>query len=169
MSKGAVIWLTGLSGVGKSTLAKALLPHIATPRLHLDGDELREALALLAGGYDPENRLNLALTYARLAKLASDQGQNVVVSTISLFHEVHQWNRANIDDYFEIFLHTSSSILKTRDYKNIYSQGNDNVIGTTIKPQLPLKPDLLIDNSNITVDQTLDIVLNELKQAFRFL
>jgi adenylylsulfate kinase len=83
-SDGRVIWITGLSGAGKTTLAQALLPMLPQPRLLLDGDAVREALALLAGGYAREDRLKLALTYARLAKLAADQGVAVICATISM-------------------------------------------------------------------------------------
>ena len=89
---GRVIWITGLSGSGKTTLAKALQKELPGSIL-LDGDELREALGSANHGFDVESRKKLAKTYARLAGLLARQGFIVLVATISLFHDLHAWNR----------------------------------------------------------------------------
>jgi adenylylsulfate kinase len=139
---GRVIWITGLSGAGKTTLARALLPLLPQPRLLLDGDGMREALALLAGGYERSDRLKLALTYARLCLLAAGQGQTVVCATISMFHEAQEWNRKNLPGYFEVFLDPPREILSARDYKKVYQPENGPVMGETLAPEFPLNPDL---------------------------
>lgn len=139
---GRVIWITGLSGAGKSTLARALWPLLPVPRLLLDGDELREALALVAGGYSRAERLNLALTYARLARLAAAQGQTVVCATISMFQAVRDWNRQNLPGYFEIFINPPPELLQERDYKGVYQQ--NSVIGQDLSAELPRRPDLTL-------------------------
>ena len=147
---GRVIWITGLSGAGKTTLARALLPLLPQPRLLLDGDALREALALLGGGYERADRLKLALTYARLCLLAAGQGQQVVCATISLFHEVHQWNRENLPGYFEVFLDFPPESLLARDYKNVYQEGDETVMGRGMPPECPLAPDLRLFDPNLS-------------------
>jgi adenylylsulfate kinase len=169
MGQGALIWITGLSGVGKSSLARALLPRLAQPRLHLDGDELRDALSSLTDGYATQQRLKLALTYARLARLASSQGHCVVCSTISLFHDVQNWNRNNISNYIEILLTTSQETIKTRDYKNIYKNFDNNVMGIDIEPEYPLSPDIVIDNSSKTIHNTSQIIVDFLNNNYPFL
>jgi adenylylsulfate kinase len=146
---GRVIWITGLSGAGKTTLAKALLPLLPQPRLLLDGDELRESLALLAGGYECEDRLKLAMTYARLAGLAAEQGQSVVCATISLFHAVQAWNRENLPGYFEVFLDVPEAVRKQRDYKKVY-QAKTAIVGKSFKPELPLSADLRINSNSVS-------------------
>jgi adenylylsulfate kinase len=137
-----VIWITGLSGSGKTTLARELLPRLPQPRLLLDGDEMRGALELLAGGYGREERLRLALTYARLCGLAAGQGQTVVCATISMFHEVRRWNRENLPGYFEIYLEASAEDCRDHDYKQVYAADRE-VMGVQLVPELPLEPDVV--------------------------
>ncbi|MDR2605622.1 MAG: adenylyl-sulfate kinase [Desulfovibrio sp.] len=155
---GRVIWITGLSGAGKTTLAQALLPHLPQPRLLLDGDALRDALCLLAGGYTREDRLKLALTYARLAELASDQGVTVVCATISMFHEVHKWNRKNLSGYCEIYLDVPEHVRKQRDYKKVYLE-REAVVGETLTPELPLYPDLRLYPEHTTPEYCVSIIV----------
>lgn len=118
---GRVIWITGLSGSGKTTLAKALIPHLSAPAVLLDGDELRSALGMAEAGYDRPSRQRLALSYARLARLLAEQGLTVVVATISLFHAVHDWNRANQPGYLEVWLDVPEKECRRRDPKGLYA------------------------------------------------
>lgn len=123
---GRVVWITGLSGAGKSTLA-----HEAVVRLRatgetvvmLDGDELREvfgAVAANADNHGREGRLALAMRYASLCRMIAGQGLTVVIATISLFREVHAWNRKNLPGYFEAYLKVHVDELRRRDPKGIY-------------------------------------------------
>jgi cytidine diphosphoramidate kinase len=121
-----VIWITGLSGAGKSTLAQALAPRLRSqggPVVLLDGDELREvfgAVTANADNHGREGRLALALQYARLCRILASQGFTVVIATISLFREVHAWNRAHLPGYFEVYLKVPLDELRRRDPKGIY-------------------------------------------------
>ena len=124
-NEGKVIWITGLSGAGKSTLA-----HLVVARLRaegeavvmLDGDELREvfgAVAANADNHGREGRLALAMQYAHLCRVIAAQGLTVVIATISLFREVHVWNRAHLPGYFEVYLKVPLDELRRRDPKGI--------------------------------------------------
>lgn len=126
MSSGRVVWITGLSGAGKSTLATVLagrLREAGEAVLMLDGDELREvfgAVAANAQNHGREGRLALAMQYAHLCRVIAAQGLTVVIATISLFREVHTWNRANLPGYFEVYLKVPVEELRRRDPKGIY-------------------------------------------------
>jgi cytidine diphosphoramidate kinase len=119
---GSVIWITGYSGAGKTTLAKALLARLQGRAILLDGDELRQVLGQTGGSHDYDGRKRLAFIYARFAGLLASQGATVVVATISLFHDVHDWNRANLPGYVEVFLDVPEAERRRRDPKGLYKQ-----------------------------------------------
>jgi adenylylsulfate kinase len=89
----------------------------------LDGDELREvfgAVAANAQNHGREGRLTLAMQYAHLCRVIASQGLTVVIATISLFREVHAWNRINLPGYYEVYLKVPVDELRCRDPKGIY-------------------------------------------------
>lgn len=127
-NKGKVIWITGLSGAGKSTLAHQVAARLRAEGesvVILDGDELREvfgAVAANADNHGREGRLALAMQYAHLCRVIAAQKLTVVIATISLFQEVHAWNRARLPGYFEIYLKVPLDELRRRDPKGIYGR-----------------------------------------------
>lgn len=145
-----VYWITGLSGSGKTTLSSLLANHLRSlgqSVILLDGDELREVMGAVSG-HDRESRMALARRYGKLCRLLASQGVTVVISTISLFHEIHAWNRANIPGYREIFLDVPLEELKRRDPKKIYERAErgelTNVAGVDLEIEKPLNPDLIL-------------------------
>jgi adenylylsulfate kinase-like enzyme len=154
-NKGQVFWITGLSGSGKSTLA-----HILAARLRdrgetvviLDGDELRTVFgtfAETAHNHDREMRLMMAMRYGRLCRLMALQGITVVIATISLFKEIHAWNRVNLPCYFEIYLRVPIAELRCRDSKGIYSRFDKgvlcNVAGLDLDIDEPTAADFVVE------------------------
>ncbi len=84
-----VLWITGLAGAGKTTLARTLLEGWPGQRpIHLDGDRWRETLGPLGLGYAPDQRLAIGTALARLSLELAAQQQRVIVSTISRFSQV---------------------------------------------------------------------------------
>ncbi|MHA6196107.1 adenylyl-sulfate kinase [Pseudomonas wadenswilerensis] len=123
---GQVVWITGLSGAGKSTLAReftARLRHQGHSVVMLDGDELRDVFGTTAShpqSYERSGRLALAMQYAQLCRVIATQGHIVVIATISLFREIHAWNRTHLPGYFEVYLKVPVEELRRRDPKGIY-------------------------------------------------
>jgi len=147
---GRVYWLTGLSGAGKSTLARRLVEWLRIQRrtaLLLDGDELRTMLDA-AALHAADERKAFAFCYARLCRLLALQGVDIVIATISLYREVHAWNRRNLPGYVEILLDVPLAELLRRDPKGIYARARlgdaKNVAGLDLAVEIPAAPDVVI-------------------------
>jgi adenylylsulfate kinase-like enzyme len=143
---GGVVWITGLPRVGKSTIAGCVARALRDVGsvVTLDGDRLRE---LLPGdvGYSRDERRALAGFYARLACHLAAQEHHVVVATVSLFHEVHAWNRAHAPNYLEVLVRAERAASLQWDDRGIYHAATD-VMGRDIEPEFPLAPDLTVTN-----------------------
>jgi len=137
----AVYWFTGLSAAGKTTKLKSRGEHV----IYLDGDVLRHVFAVDGGSYTQDARLRNALQYGRMCKMLSDQNVHVVIATIALFHLCHEWNRRNISNYVEIFIHAPFEVLRQRDTKGIYV-ASEHVMGVHIPAEYPLNPHYTINN-----------------------
>lgn len=172
---GSVIWITGLSGAGKTTLALEVVRRLkenAANIVMLDGDELREVFgagAPNAQNHDRDARLALAMQYAHLCKLIAAQGLIVVIATISLFKEVHAWNRVNLPGYFEVYLNIPLGELRKRDPKGIYKRFDagalTHVAGLDLTIDEPTTPDLALQfDSDRTVANMAGDLLNQFYQ-----
>ena len=159
--KGILFWITGLSGSGKTNLAKKILPFIEKkygPTVHLDGDTLRGIFKLY--GYTFKERISNSEKFTKLAKLLTDQGINVIFSIVGLMNKPRTWNRNNIKKYIEIFIKSDvKKIILKGKKKKIYKNKKD-IIGVSIKQQFPKNPEITIDN---TFDKDLDILESELR------
>lgn len=166
-----VFWLTGLPGAGKTTMARILLQDRSIfPRkpIHLDGDELRKVLnSTKTHNYDRDSRIALSYKYSKLAKLLSDQGHDVIVSTVSLFSEINNWNRNNISKYFEVFIKVSKKELLRRNQNKMFSEfqkGNiTNVPSMDLKIDIPSKADCVID-FDLTPEKK--VMVNHIKKKY---
>ncbi len=152
LSTGFVIWITGLSGVGKTTTAAHLVVRLREQGrgvVHLDGDDIRRTLPENVTGYTKDDRLKLARHYVGLAKLLYDQGFVVVVSTVSLFHSIHDLNRTLFARYLEVLISAPFEVLKRRDTRTVYQASSGiPAVGVDIVPELPFRPDVLHLNSH---------------------
>lgn len=171
---GWVLWLTGLSGVGKSTVSHHLR-QIATqadiPVLFLDGDELRRLFAAQAG-HDLGARLRLAHSYGALCQALSERGANVTCATMSMFHAVQDWNRANIPRYYEVLLRAPLDELERRDPKGLYRRARDgqigHVVGLHIPVEEPRQPHMCIENHGmLSAPECAKMIWDGLRQHFQ--
>jgi len=115
--------------------------------IFLDGDIVRSILGEFST-HSREDRLRLAFIYARLCKNLSSQKVIVVIATVALFAEIHEWNRINLENYFEVFLDVPLDELRRRDPKGIYlgfEKGEiSNVAGLDLEVDFPKSPHLHI-------------------------
>lgn len=146
---GAVVWITGLSGAGKTTfmgfLNESLLDLGIKPIL-LDGDSLRNILGYSTTKYSKQDRLELAFVYSKLCKYLSDQGFIILIATIALFHEVHQLNRRIFSHYIEVLIDSSIDQIKNRNTNSIYDNNliSSEVIGVDFQAEFPKNPDFVV-------------------------
>jgi len=147
-----VIWIIGLSGTGKTTLASQVVERIRQLNgkvVLLDGDLIR---TLFGNDVDHtiEGRRRNAERLSVLSKFLADQGIHVVAAVLSIFPEWRRWNRENIPDYSEVYLKASMQTLLRRDIKNLYAKAARgeivNVVGVDIPFPEPENPELVIEN-----------------------
>lgn len=150
LPRSKVIWITGISGSGKSSICDwiqdRLAPHL--PNLvRLDGDAVREAFGADLAYAEPDRFVQIS-RIQRIAKMLADQGQIVLVSALYAHPDLLEWNRTNLPGYTEIYLNVSLDLVKQRDPKGLYAKAAagemPNVVGLDIPWHAPEKPDLEI-------------------------
>ncbi len=170
INKGTLYWITGLAGAGKTSVGNILFKYIKKKyrnTVFLDGDILRAILGYENINYDKASRMRIAMQYARLSKLFTDQGINVIFATISMFDSVRVWNRKNINNYVEIYLKVPIDIIITRDKKHLFSNAikneKQNVVGIDIKIEEPKNPDIVLENSQkVSINNLSKDLINKL-------
>lgn len=149
---GILVWITGLPGSGKTTLAKKIYEDVKNkyPCVMIDGDHLREIMGQDLG-YTKKDRLINAYRIAKLNKHLVDNNIIVICSTVSLFKEIHEWNRSYIKNLLEIYIEVPMEILIKRNPKKIYSRALKgklkNVYGVNQRFDIPPQPHLIIKNA----------------------
>jgi adenylylsulfate kinase len=167
-----VLWFTGLSGSGKSTVA-----HEAEARLHargvrtyvLDGDNLRRGLNRNLG-FSPEDRAENIRRAGEVARLFLDSGVVTLVSFISPYRSDRDLVRATIDEgrFAEVYVRCPLSICETRDPKGLYRKARageiPEVTGISAPYEEPLAPELVVDTGGSDVGSCADAVLAFLEE-----
>lgn len=146
---GRVVWITGLPGAGKTTVAGEvyrLLKTVSPAVVRVDGDVFRELMGHDLG-YGMADRLENARRLTRLCGFLAGQGLDVVCATVSLFREIHVWNRAHLPRYFEVYLRVTAETLEARDQKKLVSSGSQ-VVGVDQPFDEPADAHMVIDNDD---------------------
>ncbi len=167
----AVLWFTGLSGSGKSTVADAVDRRLLALGRHtyiLDGDNIRHGLNRDLGFTDTDRVENIRRVI-EVARLLADAGLIVLMSFISPFRAERQLARERLgDDFLEIFVDTSLAECERRDPKGLYRKARDgkiaNFTGLDSAYEPPADPDIHLRTAEMSVDQEVDIVLQSLQQ-----
>jgi adenylylsulfate kinase-like enzyme/protein-L-isoaspartate O-methyltransferase len=150
-NSGGLVWITGYSGAGKTTVAQEVyegLRKLSVPAVLLDGDDIRSILGERFG-HDLEDRRQLASVYGRLCKKLADSGITVIIATIAMFEAVRKENRVSNSRYLEVYLDVPLEIRVERDPKGLYkaaaargASDRENTPGL----EVPESPDLIIRN-----------------------
>ena len=167
-----VVWITGISASGKSTLGKFFFKKLKKENkntIFFDGDEFRKIFHNDIK-YTLKDRDINAIRLTSLVKYVSDQKTNIIISANITSQKFRDWCKKNVKNYFEIFINTPMEILKTRDYKKLYKNALrgkiKNVVGVDIKFIKPKNPDLIIDNLGTKRD--LYLKYNKIMKEIKF-
>lgn len=171
--KGRVVWLTGLSGAGKSTIANLVDKKLHALGRHsylLDGDNVRHGLNRDLG-FTEEDRVENIRRVAEVARLMADAGLIVVTAFISPFQAERQMARDLMEpgEFIEVFVDTPLSVAEQRDVKGLYQKARagqlKNFTGIDSPYQAPEHPELRIDTTAMTAVDAAEAIVSLLIES----
>jgi adenylylsulfate kinase len=177
-SKGQVIWLTGLSGAGKTTVARALRSELTSLGYRvetLDGDEVRENLSR-GLTFSKEDRETNVRRIGFVARLLARNGVIVLASAISPYRQSRDDVRRSIESdgaqFIEVYVRCPLQVLIERDVKGLYKKALageiENFTGISDPYEAPLAPDVVIDSSAESVEESAALILERLIESGAF-
>jgi adenylylsulfate kinase len=173
MNPGAILWCTGLSGAGKTTISKIVSKRLREQGqkvLVLDGDEIRNRITTQLGFSEKDIKENNRL----ISKICSEERARhdfVIVSVISPYRESRDLAKTKLSPgFFEIYFNASLETVENRDIKGLYKQAREGKINNMIglaesNPyEPPENPDLLINSSVQTIEESTESFLQFIKK-----
>ena len=169
---GGVVWLTGLSGSGKSTVSAELerrLLDLGRPVWVLDGDKVREGLCSDLG-FSPEHRKENIRRVAEVARLFADAGLICIVAFISPYRADRERARSLLPAgrFIEVYLSTPLEVCERRDTKGLYAKARAGLVkeftGVSAPYEAPLKPELELRTDKLTLDECVSTVVAKLSE-----
>ncbi len=146
--KGVLFWVTGLSGSGKTTIAKKIKSDIQKhygPTLLVSGDSLRKIFNF--NKYTYKERVLLGKKFCKFARFITNQKINLIFAVVGMMHSMRKCCRSNIDNYVEIYIKADlKKIIKFKKKKIYHKKNIGKIVGVTIKPEFPKQPDIIINN-----------------------
>ena len=175
--RGAVIWLTGLSGAGKSTIAQALERELFQRAMHtyvLDGDNIRHGLNSNLG-FAPDDRVENIRRVSEVAKLMADAGTVVITAFISPYRMDRSRAREialeSNAEFIEVFVDAPLAVCEARDPKNLYKKARAGQIreftGIDAPYEAPEDPEIVIHTDRQNVDESVATILEQLLPRLR--
>lgn len=170
-----VVWFTGLSGSGKSTIANVLETKLLAAGKHtylLDGDNVRHGLNKDLGFTDADRVENIR-RITEVSKLMTDAGLIVLVSFISPFRSERRMARSAMgeNEFIEVFVDTPLEEAERRDVKGLYAKARageiKNFTGIDSPYEAPFNPDVRIETMNCSVEDAADQIMAELRARGR--
>ena len=159
------IFIIGLSGSGKSTLANLLKLNLINLGLNpfvLDGDDMAKFGVLCADkGFDIETRLERAKSLANHVNWLINQDIFPVISVIGQPKEARTYWKKNINDYYEVYVKCDLDDCISRDFKGVYLN-QENVIGKDIPFEEPKNPDIVLNSSDKSPDELIELLLSSI-------
>ena len=170
--RGAVVWLTGLSGSGKSTIAQALERELFIRAMHpyvLDGDNIRHGLNSNLG-FAPKDRVENIRRVSEVAKLMADAGNVVITAFISPYRADRQRARAiameGNAEFIEVFVDAPLEVCEERDPKNLYKKARAGEIreftGIDAPYESPVDPEIVVQTNQQSVEESVASILERL-------
>lgn len=169
--KPCILWFTGLSGSGKSTVANAVESKLLELEKHtylLDGDNVR--MGLNKGlSFSDEDRIENIRRIGEVSKLFVDAGTIVLTAFISPFQKERDAVRELVeaDEFIEVFIDTPLEVCESRDPKGLYQKARKgeipNFTGISSPYEAPVKPEIHVLNDEITIEDVTEQIINYLK------
>jgi bifunctional enzyme CysN/CysC len=175
--RGAVVWLTGLSGAGKSTIAQSLEAELFARGMHtyvLDGDNIRHGLNSNLG-FSPEDRVENIRRVSEVAKLLADSGAVAITAFISPYRADRQRAREIAleaqADFVEVFVDAPLAVCEQRDPKQLYKKARAGKIreftGIDAPYEAPVDPEITVRTAEQTVNESVAAILEQLLPRLR--
>jgi adenylylsulfate kinase len=168
--EGFTLWMTGLSGAGKTTIAVALEKILRDRGVRferLDGDTVREGLTRDLG-FSKEDRDKNIERVTFVAKLLSRNGVGVVASFISPYREARDKVRQETTNFIEVYVNASVDVCASRDVKGLYAKALrgeiPNFTGVSDPYEAPLNAEIIVNTATETLEESVGIILNYLEQ-----
>jgi adenylylsulfate kinase len=169
MQRACVIWMTGLSGAGKTSLSRALMTELVNAGMRvevLDGDVVREYLSK-GLGFSREDRDTNIRRIAFVAHLLQRNGTFVIIAAISPYRAARREARAMIKDLVEVFVDAPLAVCEDRDPKGLYRKARTGQLtgftGIDDPYEIPENPEVVCRTAEESIDQSTRKILDQLR------